>query len=89
MTASTKPTRTNNQAASDRSIKRIKQLLPEGMSYKEMADVLNSEGYRTIRNLPWTALNLRQVCFKLRHEEPTWYGLSARRANLRINEVAA
>lgn len=78
-----------DQQASDRSIKRIKSLLLEGMSYLEMAATLNQEGYETIKNLPWTALNLRQVVFKLRHEERTWYGLSAKRAGLTIDAVAA
>lgn len=87
MSAYVKRTKTQDQAASDKSIRRIKQLLMEGMSYQEMADVLNEEGYLTIRLLPWTALNLRQVVFKLKHEASSWYGLSARRANLKINEV--
>ena len=78
-----------DQQASDRSIKRIKSLLLEGMSYLEMAATLNQEGYETIKNLPWTALNLRQVVFKLRHEERTWYGLSAKRAGLTMAAVAA
>lgn len=78
-----------NQAESDRSIKRIKSLLLEGMSYLEMAATLNSEGYRTIKEQPWTALNLRQVTWKLRNEQKTWYGLSAARAGLTIDAVAA
>lgn len=77
-----------DQQASDRSIKRIKSLLLEGMSYLEMAATLNQEGYETIKNLPWTALNLRQVVFKLRHEEKTWYSLSARRAGLNMAVAA-
>lgn len=86
----TKPTSKElNQAASDRSIKRIKSLLLEGMSYLEIAATLNNENYTTIKNLPWTALNLRQVVFKLRHEERTWYALSARRAGLTMDAVAA
>lgn len=85
-----KPTTSElNQAASDRSIKRIKQLLNEDdMSYAEMASILNAEGYTTIKNLKWTALNLRQVVFKLRHQEPSWYGLSARRAGLAMYAAA-
>jgi hypothetical protein len=77
-----------NQAASDRSIKRIKQLLEEEMSYAEMAATLNAENYTTIKNLPWTALNLRQVVFVLRHKEKSWYGLSARRAGLAMYVAA-
>lgn len=71
-----------NQAESDRSIKRIKQLLDTDLTYKEMADKLNSEGFKTIRLAQWTALNIRQVIWKLRHQERSWYGLSAARAAL-------
>lgn len=86
----TKPTSKElNQAASDRSIKRIKQLLAEGVSYAEMVSTLNTENYTTIKNMPWTSLNLRQVVFKLRHAEKSWYGLSARRAGLTISPLAA
>lgn len=86
----TKPsTKELNQAASDRSIKRIKSLLLEGMSYAEMAATLNDENYTTIKEQPWTVLNLRQVVWKLRNEQKTWYGLSARRAGLTIEAVAA
>lgn len=85
MTASTTSTRPLSQADSDRSIRRIKQLLVESMSYQEMAELLNREGYKTIRLLAWTPLNLRQVIFKIRHQEKSWYGLSARRADLVIN----
>jgi hypothetical protein len=87
MTASSQRTKPLDQAASDRSIRRIKQLMTEDMSYQEMADVLNQEGYRTIRLLSWTALNIRQVVFKIRHNESSWYGLSAKRANLVVAEV--
>lgn len=80
-----------NQKESDRLIKRVKQLLisDPGMSYNEMATVLNSENYVSIRGLPITALNLRQIIWKLRHNEKSWYNLSARRANLNMQEVAA
>ena len=84
MVSTTKPTKTLNQAEADRSIRRIKQLLAEGMSQAEMCETLNREGYRTIRNLPWNALNLRQTLWKIRHQEKSWYGLSARRANLEL-----
>lgn len=87
MSASTQRTKPLDQAASDRSIRRIKQLMTEDMSYQEMANTLNREGYKTIRLLPWTALNIRQVVFKIRHKESSWYGLSAKRANLVVAEV--
>jgi hypothetical protein len=35
-----------NQAESDRSIKRIKQLLETALTYREMADKLNAEGFK-------------------------------------------
>lgn len=87
MASTTKPTKTLNQAAADRSIRRIKQLLDEGMSQAEMCETLNREGYKTIRNLPWNALNLRQIIWKIRHQERSWYGLSAKRAGLALAAV--
>lgn len=82
MTASTQRNQTHDQAASDRSVRRIKQLLLDGMSQAEMVETLNREGYKTIRLQSWSVTNLKQVLFRLRHELKTWYGLSARRANL-------
>lgn len=78
-----------SQAASDRSIKRIKALLVEGISQNEMVEILNSEGYLTIRLKPWNTTNLRQVIFRIRHKLRSWYGLSARRAALVLPEVGA
>lgn len=78
---------TLDQAASDRSIRRIKQLLAEEMSQIEMVETLNTEGYRTIRRQLWTVTNLKQVLFRLRHEMKTWYGLSAKRANLAMETL--
>lgn len=74
-----------NQAESDRSIKRIKQLLDTDLTYREMADKLNAEGFKTIRLAQWTELNIRQVIWKLRHQARSWYGLSANRAALVVS----
>lgn len=74
----------HSQKDSDRSIRRIKELLEEDLTYPEMVDKLNAEGFRTIRLLEWTALNLRQVIHRLRHKSASWYALSARRASLKV-----
>lgn len=80
-----------SQQAADKSIKRIKSLLQDepSLSYIELADILNGEGYTTIRQLPWNANNLRQVVFKLRKELNSWYGLAAARARFVPEAVAA
>jgi len=87
MTAYTKRNQTHDQAASDRSIRRIRQLMDEGISQIEMVDILNEENYRTIRGKAWTITNLKQVLFRLRHELKTWYGLSAKRAGLSVETL--
>lgn len=85
MTATTKRPVIQDQSAADRSIRRIKQLMLEGeMTQAEMVNTLNEEGYLTIRLKPWTNSNIRQVIWKLRHQEKSWYGLSSRRAGLVI-----
>jgi hypothetical protein len=73
-----------NQVASDRSISRIKELLDEGVLQADIVRALNEEGFTTIREQPWSEVNLRQVLWKLRWRESTWYGLSARRAGFDI-----
>ena len=78
-----------SQAASDRSISRIKSLLLEGVSHGEMCEILNNEGYTTIRMQPWSVNNLRQVIFRIRHSLKSWYCLSSRRANLVLPAVGA
>lgn len=77
-------TKTLNQSEADRSIRRIKSLLVEQISYDEMAETLNREGYRTLTGKAWTAINLRVVIFRLRHQLDGWYRLSQRRANLSL-----
>jgi hypothetical protein len=79
------------QSEADKSLKRIKSLLMEEpqLSYIELAEILNSEGYKTIRQLPWNANNLRQVVFRLRNELNSWYGLAASRARFVPEAVAA
>lgn len=71
----------HNQRDADRSIDRIRQLVDEGYTYEAVAEILNAENYKTLRGKPWTALNIRQVMFKLRSKASSWYALSARRAN--------
>lgn len=90
MSASIKaPSNTHSQAASDRSIKRIKELMETGMSQSEMIEVLNSENHKTIRLHDWNLNNLRQVIFRIRHSLKSWYCLSSRRANLVLLPVGA
>lgn len=87
MTASTMKSKPLSQAASDRSIKRIKELLQDGMLQAEIVETLNSEGYKTIRLQLWNVNNLRQVIFKIRHAVKSWYCLSSRRAQLVLPAV--
>ena len=84
-----KPTVHHNQIDADRSIRRLKQLMLEGLTYEAIARILNEEGYKTIRQKAWTSANIRQIVRSLRIERSSWYGLSANRANLNIHEVAA
>lgn len=80
-------TKVLSQRDGDRSVKRIKQLMAEGISYNEMAEILNDEGYFTLRLKNWTSLSIRQLVFKLKHDIRSWYGLSARRAGLIIKKL--
>lgn len=80
-------TKVLSQRDGDRSLKRIKELLAANMSQAEIVQTLNEENYRTLRLKTWTALNLRQVIWKLRHDLRTWYGLAARRAGLIIKPL--
>jgi hypothetical protein len=84
-----RPTTHHNQEWADRSVRRIKQLLLEGLTYQAICDILNSEELRTIRGKEWNAANLRQLVHALRIERNSWYGLSATRANLDIQQVMA
>lgn len=81
-------TKTLDQRASDRSIRRIKELMEQEISQAEMVEILNAEGFTTIRRQPWTVLNLRQVLFRIRHQMKSWYGLSSRRADFKVQEIA-
>ena len=78
----------HNQREADRSIRRIKELLEEGLSQNEIVATLNNEGFRTIREQLWSIVNLKQVLFRLRHSQKSWYALSQKRAGLQV-QVAA
>lgn len=78
---------THSQKDADRSIRRIKQMLTEGLSQDEMVKTLNEEGYRTIRLRLWNTNNLRQVLFRIRHELKSWYGLASSRCGLQASQV--
>lgn len=77
----------HSQRDADRSIRRIKEMIAQGISQAEIVETLNSEGYRTIRLRPWNVNNLRQVLFKIRHELKSWYGLSGTRCGLSSIQV--
>jgi len=79
----------HNQLDADRSVRRIKQLLIEGLTYQAIADTLNEEGLKTIRGKAWTNENVRQVLCTLRKKKDSWYALAANRANFKVAEVAA
>jgi hypothetical protein len=66
------------QWEADKSLIRIRQLVTDGYTYEAMAQLLQTEGYRTIQGKLWTAVNLRQLIFKLRADSPSWYASSAR-----------
>lgn len=83
-----KNTNTLDQKASDRSIRRIKELMEQEITQVEMVEILNNEGFTTIRRLPWTIENLRQVLYRLRHKAKTWYGLSSKRAGFTVGAAA-
>lgn len=82
-------TKVLSQRAGDRSLKRIQSLLEAepGISQAEVVEILNEEGYLTLRLKKWTTVSLRQVIFKLRHQLKSFYGLSARRAGLVIDQL--
>jgi hypothetical protein len=71
-----------NQVEADRAIRRIKGLMEEGCSHREICGILAQEGYKTIKGKEWTPNNIRVLTFRLRQQCKTWYGLSARRAGL-------
>lgn len=77
----------HDQKAADRSIRRIKEMVQQGLSQDEMIELLNQEGYRTIRLRAWNKNNLRQVLFRIRHSLKSWYGLSSSRCGLQASQV--
>lgn len=79
----------HNQRDADRSIVRIRELVNEGYTYEAVAGILNEENYKTLRGKPWTALNVRQIIFKLRSRAASWYAVSARRADFNPERVHA
>lgn len=79
--------KTHDQRAADRSVRRIKELMQQGLSQGEMVETLNAEGYQTIRLRPWTVTNLRQILWRIRHELKSWYALSSSRCGLQASQV--
>lgn len=78
------------QHEADRSVRRIKSILLEtpDISYAEMAEILTMEGYVSIKGLPFTTVNLRQIIFKLRRDLKTYYGISSRRCGFQPEVMA-
>ena len=74
--------KTLNQTAADKALRRVKTLLAEGCTQKEICDTLNAEQYTTIKGKPWTVTNLKVLLFRLRHKWASFYGVSQRRAGL-------
>lgn len=71
-----------NQSEADLALWRIKGLIEEGQRYAEICDVLQREGYKTIRGQQWTVSNLRILMFRLRHKVRSFYTRSQRRIGL-------
>jgi hypothetical protein len=81
------PTIHHNQKHADLSVLMICQLMTEGYTYRAISQILNEEGYRTIRGILWSPENVRQVISKLRLRKDSWYGLAAERAGLVVKTV--
>ena len=79
--------KTHDQRAADRSIRRIKEMMAQGMSQDEMVKILNEEGYKTLRLRQWNTNNLRQILFRIRHSLKSWYGLSSSRCGLQASQA--
>lgn len=80
-----------NMVEADRSLWRIRMLLEDGLTYKQICQVLNDEKILTIKGRPWSPQNLKILIFRLRHKASSFYARSQRKAGLVIEplEVAA
>jgi len=78
----------HDQKAADQSIARIKELIQQGVSQHEMVEILNREGYTTLRQKQWTWVNIRQVLWRLRSSADSWYKLSSKRCGLEVPPAA-
>lgn len=78
-----------NMVEADRSLWRIKILLEQGLTYREICQVLNDEDIRTIKNRSWTPQNLKVLIFRLRHAARSFYARSQRKVGLVIEPVGA
>lgn len=80
----TQELKTLDQTAADKAIRRLKSLLAEGCTYREICDTLNQERYLTIKGKPWQVTNLKVLLFRLRHKWASFYALSQHRAGLKL-----
>lgn len=78
-----------NMVEADRSLWRIKGLLEDGLTYREICQVLNDEKILTIKGRPWSPQNLKILIFRLRHKASSFYARSQRKAGLVIEPVGA
>jgi hypothetical protein len=59
----------------------------DGYTYESIAEILCTEGYKTVQGKKWTALNVRQVLFKLRAGGGSRYALAAQRADFIPSQI--
>ena len=73
-----------NMVEADRSLWRIKNLLDEGYTYREICQTLNDDGILTIKGKAWSPQNLKILIFRLRHKASSYYARSQKKAGLVI-----
>ena len=78
-----------NLVEADRSLWRIKGLLEDGLTYREICQVLNDEKILTIKGKAWSPQNLKILIFRLRHKARSFYARSQKKAGLVIEPVGA
>lgn len=78
-----------NFVESDKSLWRIRTLLEDCLTYREICQILNDEKYLTITGKPWQVTNLKILIYKLRHKVSSFYARSQKKAGLVIEPLAA
>ena len=77
-----------NQLEADRALWRIKTLVEQGLTYKQICQVLNDEGVLTIKNKAWTPQNLKILIYRLRHKARSFYAISQKRCGFEVEALA-